>query len=175
MAWHVDAAVAARQPVRNAFTHIGLYLAWLIRRDLVDETAFDRDRLRLVREGVLSGTDLMDDVDEKLVSALMTQEGQEFSDARYDEYLRKYERTFADVTEYGVEEDGETSATVSALLDEMFSAWLAAGRPTALPHPPVRPAIAPRVWSPEEIQHLREAGQKGNLRDQLARGPRRRR
>ena len=32
--WPYDAAVAAGQPPENAFTHIGIYLAWLVRNDL---------------------------------------------------------------------------------------------------------------------------------------------
>src|SRR5690349_15012547 len=34
--WHLDSAIAAGQPEENAFAHIGLYLAWLIRHDLHD-------------------------------------------------------------------------------------------------------------------------------------------
>ncbi|MEJ7803359.1 MAG: hypothetical protein WKH68_08315 [Candidatus Limnocylindria bacterium] len=32
--YHVDGALQAGQPEERAFTHIGLYLAWLIRHDL---------------------------------------------------------------------------------------------------------------------------------------------
>ena len=38
--WHLDAAVAAGRLEENAFTHIGIYLAWLIRNNLHDPESF---------------------------------------------------------------------------------------------------------------------------------------
>ena len=32
--WHLDAALSAGKPEENAFSHIGLYLGWLVRNEV---------------------------------------------------------------------------------------------------------------------------------------------
>ena len=102
--WHLDSALAAGQPPEQAFTHIGLYLAWLIRRDLHDPAALPDTHIQAVKDGVMTGSDLSDDIDSKLISHVMSADGAAFSGARYA----------TSVTEYGT------------LFDEL---WIADGRP----------------------------------------------
>lgn len=59
--WHYDSAVEAGQPPENAFTHIGFYLAWLIRHDLHDAKFFPGAHVAAVKSGEMTGSDLSDD------------------------------------------------------------------------------------------------------------------
>ena len=92
--WHHDSAIAAGQPPENAFTHIGLYLAWIIRHDLHDSRFFPADHVAAVKGFEMTGSDLSDDIDTKLMPLLMNAEGQAFSDARYGTYLDEYATVF---------------------------------------------------------------------------------
>jgi hypothetical protein len=38
--WHFDSAIVAGHPPENAFTHIGFYLAWIIRHALTGASGF---------------------------------------------------------------------------------------------------------------------------------------
>jgi hypothetical protein len=80
--WHADAADAAGQPGDNAWTHLALYLTWLIRNDLVDATRIRPTDIRAVKEGAVVGRSVMQWIDGKLVSDLMTDAGASFSTAR---------------------------------------------------------------------------------------------
>lgn len=134
--WHVDSAVSAGQPAENAFTHIGFYLAWLIRHDLHRPRFFPAEHVDAVRRREMTGSDLADDVDTKLVSPAMNDEGRAFSDARYDAYCAAYEDAFRDVPDYGVVDDEANYARAEALLDGLYAEWVAAARPTPAPSPP---------------------------------------
>ena len=133
--WHLDSAIEAGQPEEHAFTHIGLYLAWLIRRDLHDPRIFPPDHVAAVRAGEMTGSDLADDIDGKLTSADMNAEGAAFSDARYDAYIREYGTLFDRSSDYGVSDGPEEYQTVERLLDRMYAEWAADGRPG----PPAKP------------------------------------
>ena len=65
--WHYDTAIEAGQPEENAFTHIGLYLAWLIRHDLHDPDLIPKQHSDALKRGEMTGSDLADDIDGKLV------------------------------------------------------------------------------------------------------------
>jgi hypothetical protein len=54
--WHYDAAVEAGQPGENGFTHIGIYLAWLIRHDLHDPDSFPADHVEAIKRGKMTGS-----------------------------------------------------------------------------------------------------------------------
>lgn len=66
--WHFDSALSAGQPAENAFIHIGFYLAWLIRHDLHNPRGFPPEHIKAVRRGEMTGSDLADDIDNKLLS-----------------------------------------------------------------------------------------------------------
>ena len=71
--------------------------------------------------------------DQKLVGAELTAEGQGFAAHAYDAYLAAYDATFADVPDYAVPFDPGTRRKVMAILDELYAAWVAAGRPEPEP------------------------------------------
>jgi hypothetical protein len=131
--WHLDSAIDAGQPEEQAFTHLGLYLAWLIRHDLQDLHAIPEEHVEAVKTGEMTGSDLVDDIDGKLVSSVMSADGAAFSDACYEAYLHEYAKLFDEVPEYGVEDGPETYERVEPLLDRMYAEWVASGRPAPPP------------------------------------------
>jgi hypothetical protein len=134
--YHVGPAEEAGQPPEHAFTHIGLYLAWLIRHDLHDPRGFPPEHIEAVKRGEMTGSDLADDVDSKLLSDSMTAEGVAFSDARYRAYLGECAALFSDAPDYGIADDNAAYATVDPLLDRLYAEWIAADRPEPEPEAP---------------------------------------
>jgi hypothetical protein len=129
--WHVDSAVGAGQPPENAFAHIGFYLAWLIRHDLHNARFLPAEHIDAVKRGEMTGSDLADDIDTKLVGQVMNSEGRAFSDARYGAYTTEYGEAFNDYADYAVIDDEANYQRAANLLDRLYAAWVAAGRPKA--------------------------------------------
>ncbi len=129
--WHESSAVEAGFPPENGFTHIGFFIAWLINRDLHESSLFPAEYVALVKRGEMRGSDLSDLVDTKLVSNVMTPDASAFADARYGTYTSEYERLFAGQADYGVTDDAVSYAKVERLLDDLYAAWIADGRPAA--------------------------------------------
>lgn len=131
--WHLDGAASAGEPPENAFTHIGFYLAWLIRHDLHNPDVLQREHVDAVKSGEMSGSDLADDIDTKLTSHVMNSRGRAFSDARFEAYANQYGRAFEDLPLYGVIDNGANYRRAEQLLDSLFADWIAAGRPKEPP------------------------------------------
>ncbi len=146
--WHVDAAVDAGNPPENAFTHIGLYLAWAIRHDLHAPAAFDPDHIAAVKAGSMTGSDLADDIDGKLGRADFDREGAAFTEARYPDFLDAYSTEFADERDYSVVDDEAAYARIEPLLDRLYADWVAAGRPPRPPDPLSEASPEPGAGSP---------------------------
>lgn len=161
--WHFDGAVEAGQPPENAFTHIGLYLEWLIRHGLHSPEVFSPEHVEAVLSGELTGSDLADDIETKLISADMNSEGMAFSDARYSAYLSEYGTLFEDWPDYGVAHDSAAYAAVERLLDTLHAEWVSAGRPPPPPAPEDRldfdpptagMVMVPPGMAPEEMDAM---------------------
>ena len=133
--WHLDSAIEAGQPEEHAFTHIGLYLAWLIRHDLHDAGWFPPEHVGAIMSGEMSGSDLADHIDGKLFSGLMSAEGAAFSDARYAAYVNEYIALFDELPEYSIQDGPEAYSKVEPLLDRMYADWIAGGRQASPPKP----------------------------------------
>jgi hypothetical protein len=127
--WHEGAAAEAGQPRSHAFAHIGIYLAWLIRHDLHGGGWLRPEDLRAVKTGSRTGSELVDDVDGKLLADLMTTEGADFTAARYDRYMSGYDELLGEDGVYRVAEDDELYARVAPMIDTLHEEWIAAGRP----------------------------------------------
>ncbi len=134
--WHEGPAADNGQPREHAFTHIGIYLSWLIRHDLHGPRWFPRDHIRGVKAGSMTGSDLADDIDWKLTSDEMTTEGSDFTAACYDRYMTEYNKLLGDDAEYRVAEDGALYARVAPIIDRLYADWVAAGQPAPEPKPP---------------------------------------
>lgn len=133
LAWHDESAINAGQPAEHAFTHIGLYLAWLIRHDLHNPDFIRTDWAASVKAGEMTGSDLADAIDGTLASDAMTPEGQAFSDAYYETYVKDYEEAFGVVPDYGVPDDAASYGQVAPFIDRRYRAWVEEGRPAASP------------------------------------------
>jgi hypothetical protein len=134
--WHYDSAIAAGRPPENAFTHIGFYLAWIIRHDLHNPKVFPTSHVVAVKVGEMTGSDLADDIDTKLIPQAMNAEGRAFSDARYATYLAEYEKVFADQPDYAVVDDPASYARIAPAIDSLYASWIVDGRPKAAGKPP---------------------------------------
>lgn len=64
----------------------------------------------------MTGSDLSDLVDTKLVSHVMTPEGTRFADARYGTYMSEYGELFANYPDYGVADDADNYAKAERML-----------------------------------------------------------
>jgi len=124
--WHDGPAAEANQPREHAFTHIGLYLAWLIRHDMCDPRWFQRDRLEAVKAGTMTGSALADDIDGQLLSLLMTSEGAAFTAACYPQYMTGYNDLLGDDADYRLMESNELYARVAPMIDRLYAGWTAA-------------------------------------------------
>ena len=133
--YHDGAAVEAGQPAEHGATHIGLFLSWLVRRDLIEPELFDERDIAEVRSGTMPGSDLLGLVDGKLLSDMLTDEGIAFCDARYEPYLQAYGELFADAPEYSIVDDAAAEALVHPLIEDLYHDWVVAGRPAAETRP----------------------------------------
>ena len=88
--WHDGAAMEAGQPPEQGFVHIGFYLGWVLKRGLHDPAAIPAEHVAAVLDGSMTGSDLRDDVDGRLVADMLSDEGRAFTDQAYDWYLDAY-------------------------------------------------------------------------------------
>jgi hypothetical protein len=159
MDWHLDSAIEAGQPPENAFTHIGLYLAWLIRHDLHDAAFFPTAHVAAVKAGEMTGSDLADDIDGKLVDVVLLPEGRAFSDARYAAYTAAFETAFGDEEPYSVADDEVARARIEPAIDRLYADWVAAGRPSPDPgaSPPDATTAERRVPDQDSMRQMQES------------------
>jgi hypothetical protein len=128
--WHYGGNYPPGLPQENAGTHIGMYLAWILIRGLgspeLDEfiasrrAAFDR------RE--ITGRDLLlDELDEKFFSSLLSREGRAFTKAYYesDQYVQDYAETLSSHLEsaYHVVDSWANYDLLAPKLDARYAAW----------------------------------------------------
>jgi hypothetical protein len=131
-AWHVEAAEERGQPADAAFTHIGLFLAWLIRNDLHDPAAFRPDVVAAVGApgaAVSPAAALRGASGGRLDPADLSPEGEAFTAWYYPRYLDDYAVAFADRPDYGVPDDVTSYARIAPTIDRRYEEWLADGRP----------------------------------------------
>jgi len=127
--WHLDAALERSRPPENAFTHIALFLAWLVRHDLDDPAAFPGAvgaQVASVRSGAARGSVLRDAVRGALTSDVLSDEGEAFTSWYYPQYLDDYAVAFADVADYAMTDDEAAYARIAPTLDRRFAEWLVA-------------------------------------------------
>jgi hypothetical protein len=126
--WHLEAAVERGRPPERAFTHIGLFLAWLIRHDLHDPAAVPAEAAAVVaavRVGASPGSALRDAVGDALTSDLLAPDGEAFTTWYYPAYLDDYAVAFADAADYSVADDDAAYARIAPTIDRRFAEWLA--------------------------------------------------
>ena len=127
--WHFESVDGARQPLRQAFIHIAQYIQWLIYRRMVDQHALPSELIEAVLDRTISALDLMNVVDGRLDSSIMTSTGKAFTDYYYQNFLEEYASLFPEGPPFAVGDDIESYTRVAAMLDRKFAAWTKAGRP----------------------------------------------
>jgi hypothetical protein len=139
--WHTGGVYPADQPEINGFTHIGMYLAWIIKHDLQDAQLLGQDVVDGVRAGTTTANDLADVIDGKLVAEEMSPEGIAFSNWYYTDdagYLSDWAHTFSGQPAYTVADSPAIYATVERVIDRRYREWLQAGRP----EPGAKPVVS---------------------------------
>ena len=92
--WHYGGDYPKGVPDEQGFVHIGMYLGWLIDRNLVSKE-FQKDfQAEIVgfRNRIISGTHITKVMDGKLISDDLSAEGNAFSEYYYNEYLDDFGR-----------------------------------------------------------------------------------
>jgi hypothetical protein len=129
--WHTGGEFPADRDPDQAFVHIGMYLTWIIRHDMLDSSLVAAQTLRDVKNGRVLGTELRDDVDGQLVSDMLSADGQAFTDGYYaSHYLADWDQTFGDTAgDYSVPDTWATYGAIEPVIDQAYAGWVAAGRP----------------------------------------------
>lgn len=135
--WHIGGVFPADQPQINGYTHIGMYLVWLLNHDLHNPDLLGPELTSRVRSGQRTAHDLADETDGKLTSDVMSAEGRAFSDWYYSTedplYLRDWAAAFSEQPEYTVGDSPLTYAKIERVIDRRFREWVRSGRPAAPP------------------------------------------
>jgi hypothetical protein len=128
--WHYGGQYPKDLPPENGGTHIGMYLAWVINRDLGSQELKDyvAAKLPAFRRREITGRDLLlTELDEKFFSSLLSEEGQAFTAAYYesDQYVEDYAEALALDLEsvYHVKDSWENYDVIARQLDQRLAAW----------------------------------------------------
>jgi len=130
--WHYGGNYPSELPPENGGTHIGMYIAWIMLRDLASkeliQLADDTYTWVLNRE-VTGRTLLLTKLDEKFFDQLLTPEGREFTRSYYETngYANDYDRVLGGdlPTLYHVADTWENFDKLAPILDERLAAWRA--------------------------------------------------
>jgi hypothetical protein len=145
--WHAG-SLPDELPFEQGFVHIGVYLAWLLERGLLavnDEILSYppiASTLKAVQRREVTGSALNDVLDGKLMSDLMTAEGDAFTRYYYERYLGDYSVVMTRLypTEYHAADSWDTYDRMRAVINAVYDAWIAAGRPPPMTASRSRPA-----------------------------------
>jgi hypothetical protein len=124
--WHAGTALEAGRPEETAGVHIGLYLGWLIRRDMHNPKFYSDEWLEGIKSRTVSGSEALAHVDGKLTSDEMTPEGDAFTAWYYDQYINDFDRVFGQGT---VDDVPSCQHRIELQIDGRFREWIKAGRP----------------------------------------------
>src|SRR5437588_11537765 len=94
--WHYGGSYPVDLPPENGGTHIGMYLAWVIERDLASSRLLKEagPSLERLRDRAITGRQLLlSELDETFFDGLLTKTGKEFT--------RDYYETHAYFADYG--------------------------------------------------------------------------
>ncbi len=128
--WHYGGDYPEGLPLENAGTHIGLFLAWIIKNNLEGEFHQKEscENLIKVRNEEISGRDfLIDMCDEKFWEEDLSEEGQSFTNHYYesDLYLNDYDSALSSNLEtlYHVENSWDNYHKLAPLISAAYDKW----------------------------------------------------
>ena len=129
--WHCGADDFPEDaPEENGATHIGWFVRWAIGRGLfVKEEDTPDEMIEAVRTGSTSGRDfVLEQLDGKLGSGDLSEEGQAFAEAHYDQYLGDVGELSLELnldSAYYVEDSEENYRKMATALDERWAHYVA--------------------------------------------------
>ena len=128
--WHYGGNYPKGLPPENAGTHIGIYLAWVIHRQLGSKqlVKLGAETYQKVLRREATGRDLLlAELDEKFFPQLLNSEGGAFTSAYYEtnDFLNDYDLVLGGELEslYHVQDTWENYDKMAVRLDERLAAW----------------------------------------------------
>jgi hypothetical protein len=129
--YHNGGDYPAGLPDEQAFVHTGLYLGWIIERDLYSEMFRDETAGMIARFKAreITGPAVYEYWDGCLIEDMLSEEGNAFSQAYFDfdrgSFLRDYETLLAEglPSIYHVANTWENYERLRTRLDERLAAW----------------------------------------------------
>jgi hypothetical protein len=128
--WHYAGDFPRELPPEAGGTHIGMYLAWIIQRDLGSATLrkYARGSLPLLRQRKITGRELLfTDLDEKFYETLLTPAGREFTRDYYETgcYIDDYDEVLGGslATIYHVMDTWSNYDRLAPVIDNRYSHW----------------------------------------------------
>jgi hypothetical protein len=128
--WHYGGNYPQELPPENAGTHIGIYLAWIIHRELGSKSLvkLGAGTYQKVLQREATGRDLLfTELDEKFFPQLLNNEGGAFTRDYYEsnDYVNDYDLVLGGELEslYHVQDTWQNYDKMAAKLDERLAAW----------------------------------------------------
>lgn len=128
--WHYGNDFPQHLPEDNGGTHIGMYLNWLIDKNLISEFHLteSKDGIEKVKSGEITGRDfLFDYCDGKFWNQELNEIGLEFTESYYstDKYFGDYANVLASRLDsiYEVENSQQNYNLIKEILDKRFTKW----------------------------------------------------
>ena len=120
--------------------YIGLYLAWLAERDLLNPEVLDPDSSMAIESRSISLGDLADVFDGKLVSAMLSPAGDQFTASFYRrEYLAIWDRLEGASPDPATGDGWAAYDTLVPAIDSRYRDWMASPRPSENQEWPAEP------------------------------------
>jgi hypothetical protein len=149
--YHVGGEFPDDVPDEHAWTHMGVFLIWLIEHGLHDPAFFDGGRLATAVAGIATRethpSTFLFECDGVLDSGMLASEGVAFADACYARYLELFEETMVDHvnacrpliarltraqrTAYHADPGWPTYDIMSPVIDGLHADWREGRRPAA--------------------------------------------
>jgi len=130
--WHYDGDFPVGLPKKNGATHIGMFVAWLIERDLLSRAlrADAEKELALVKKRKMTGARFLIEVcDEKLLDEDLSPEGNRFAQTYFQKkYLDDYGDLFGDDVEslYELNDSWKNYDRLRPILDRRWATFTGA-------------------------------------------------
>ncbi|KPJ90189.1 MAG: hypothetical protein AMJ53_14595 [Gammaproteobacteria bacterium SG8_11] len=127
--WHYDGEYPQNLPAANAYTHIGMFLAWALLNDIGGEFHAEEfpDELDLLQKRAITpGAYLQQCCDGKLTDEDLSESANSFAEAYYEaKFFEDYISTLADDLEspYHVSDTWDTYNKIADVLSHRFHEW----------------------------------------------------
>jgi hypothetical protein len=165
--WHSEGNFPKGAPPENGGTHIGIFLAWAILRDMVsDELLADAaEDVAAVRERRLTGrTLLFRHLDGVLSEDDLNERGNAFAKHYYKKYMAEFDRIVRKrfPTAYHIGDSWKNYDAIAKIIDKRYAEWQSQDLPAAVTRVAFRAGNGEYAWRrsdlPSAIDAIRRAG-----------------